>query len=131
MAVPAAFGSDCGMITATGMGSFHGMSMDLVVTAASHNPLLTSFAADVKTAGLTSELDSMHAITVFAPANSAFSKLSAAQMSMLHKHARACQDPQVSRGQRLGHPDGAGQRDDVLCYRIGGSGRMRTWGVSV
>jgi uncharacterized surface protein with fasciclin (FAS1) repeats len=84
MAEPAAFGSDCGMIPATGMGSFHGMSMDPVVTAASHNPLLTSFAADVKTAGLTSDLDSMHAITVFAPANSAFSKLSASEMSMMH-----------------------------------------------
>jgi uncharacterized surface protein with fasciclin (FAS1) repeats len=84
MAHSAAFGADCAMVPATGMGSFHGMSMDPVVTAASHNPLLTTFAADVKTAGLTSELDSMHAITVFAPANSAFSKLSAAEMSMMH-----------------------------------------------
>ncbi len=84
MARSAAFGPDCGMIPATGMGSFHGMSMDPVVTAASHNPLLTSFAADVKTAGLASDLDSMHAVTVFAPANTAFSKLSAAEMSMMH-----------------------------------------------
>jgi uncharacterized surface protein with fasciclin (FAS1) repeats len=66
------------------MGSLHGMSMDPVVTAAGHNPLLTSFAADVKSAGLAGELDSMHAVTVFAPANSAFSKLSASQMSMMH-----------------------------------------------
>jgi uncharacterized surface protein with fasciclin (FAS1) repeats len=83
----ARFGADCGMVPATGMGSFHGMSMDPVVTAAMHNPLLTSFAADVKTAGLTGDLNSMHAFTVFAPANTAFSKLPAAQMSMMHSTA--------------------------------------------
>lgn len=84
MARSAAFGPDCGMVPATGMGSFHGMSTDPVITAAAHNPLLTSFAANVKTAGLASDLDSMHAVTVFAPANSAFSKLSASEMSMMH-----------------------------------------------
>ncbi len=84
MAESARFGPDCGMVPATGMGSFHGMSMDPVVTAAMHNPLLTSFAADIKTAGLTGDLNSMHAFTVFAPANSAFSKLPAAEMSMMH-----------------------------------------------
>lgn len=87
MTEPATFGADCAMIPATGMGSLHGMSMDPVVTAATHNPLLTSFAADVKTAGLTAELDSMHAVTVFAPANSAFSKLPASQMNMMHSTA--------------------------------------------
>lgn len=87
MARSAAFGPDCGMVPASGMGSFHGMSMDPVVTAATHNPLLTSFAADVKAAGLTGDLDSMHAVTVFAPANSAFSKLSGSQMSMMHSPA--------------------------------------------
>jgi len=84
MAQEARFGADCGMVPATGMGSFHSMSMDPVVTAATHNPLLTSFAADVKAAGLTSDLNSMHAFTVFAPANSAFKKLPAAEMSMMH-----------------------------------------------
>jgi uncharacterized surface protein with fasciclin (FAS1) repeats len=85
--VSAAFGSDCGMIPATGMGSVHAMSMDTFVTAASHNPLLTAFAADVKTAGLASDLGSMHAITVFAPANSALSHLSASAMGMMHGQA--------------------------------------------
>jgi uncharacterized surface protein with fasciclin (FAS1) repeats len=84
---PARFGPDCGMVPATGMGSFHGMAMDPVVTAASHNPLLTSFAADVKAAGLVSELNSMHSFTVFAPANSAFSRLPDAEMSMMHSNA--------------------------------------------
>jgi uncharacterized surface protein with fasciclin (FAS1) repeats len=87
MAEPARFGSDCGMVPATGMGSFHGMAMDPVVTAASHNPLLTSFAADVKAAGLVSDLNSMHSFTVFAPANSAFSKLPPGEMSMMHSTA--------------------------------------------
>jgi len=87
MAETARFGSDCGMVPATGMGSFHGMSMDPVVTAAKHNPLLTSFAADVKMAGLTGDLNSMHAFTVFAPANSAFAKLPANEMDMMHSPA--------------------------------------------
>jgi uncharacterized surface protein with fasciclin (FAS1) repeats len=87
MAEAARFGSDCGMVPATGMGSFHGMAMDPVVTAASHNPLLTTFAGDVKTAGLTADLNSMHAITVFAPANTAFAKLPASAMTMMHSTA--------------------------------------------
>ena len=83
----AAFGPDCGMVPTTGMGSMHGMSMDPVVTAASHNPLLTTLAADLKTAGLTGDLNSMHTITVFAPANTAFAKLPASAMSMMHSKA--------------------------------------------
>jgi uncharacterized surface protein with fasciclin (FAS1) repeats len=87
MAGHGTFGSDCGMVPATGMGSFHGMSMAPVVTAARENPLLTSFAADVKMAGLTGDLNSMHAFTVFAPANSAFAKVPASEMSMMHSTA--------------------------------------------
>jgi len=81
------FGPDCGMVPTTGMGSMHGMSMDRVVTAASHNPLLTTVAADVKAAGLTGDLNSMHTITVFAPVNTAFAKLSASGMSMMRSKA--------------------------------------------
>ncbi|HEY2441495.1 MAG TPA: fasciclin domain-containing protein [Streptosporangiaceae bacterium] len=80
-AASAAFGSDCGMIPANGMGSMHGMMTDPVVTAAAHNPLLTTLAADIKTAGLTSALDSMAAITVFAPSDSAFTH---SDMAMVH-----------------------------------------------
>jgi uncharacterized surface protein with fasciclin (FAS1) repeats len=86
-AASAAFGPDCTMVPATGMGSLHGMSMDPLVTAASHNPLLTTLAADVKTAGLTGELNSMHAITIFAPDNTAFTKLPASAMTMMHSKA--------------------------------------------
>jgi uncharacterized surface protein with fasciclin (FAS1) repeats len=84
MTESARFGSDCGMVPATGMGSFHGMAMDPVVTAASHNPLLTTLAKDIKTTGLAADLNSMHTITVFAPANTAFTKLPASAMTMMH-----------------------------------------------
>jgi len=87
MAETARFGSDCAMVPSSGMGSFHGMSMDPVVTAAMHNPLLTSFAADIKTAGLTGELNSSRPVTVFAPADSAFHKLPASEMTMMHSTA--------------------------------------------
>jgi len=87
MTEPAVFGSDCGMVPSTGMGSFHAMSMDPVLTAAAHNPLLTTFNSDVKMAGLGGDLNSMHALTVFAPANSAFKKLPAAEMTMMHSAA--------------------------------------------
>jgi uncharacterized surface protein with fasciclin (FAS1) repeats len=87
MAHTAVFGSDCGMVPATGMGSIHGMSMDPVATAAAHNPLLTTLAKDIKTAGLTADLNSMHTLTVFAPANDAFAKLPASAMTMMHSQA--------------------------------------------
>jgi uncharacterized surface protein with fasciclin (FAS1) repeats len=87
MAHTAVFGSGCAMVPESGMGSLHGMSMEPVAVAAAHNPLLSTFAADVKMAGLTGELDSMHALTVFAPADSAFRKLPASQMSMMRSAA--------------------------------------------
>jgi uncharacterized surface protein with fasciclin (FAS1) repeats len=79
----ATIGNDCGMIPASGMGSMHGMSMDPVVVAASHNPLITTLAAEIKKADLTGTLDSAKDITVFAPDNEAFAKLSAHDMSMM------------------------------------------------
>lgn len=81
------FGSDCGMIPATGMGSLHGMGMDPVVTAATHNPLLSDLSRAINGAGLASRLDAMPMLTVFAPANSAFSKLSGSTMTMMHNRA--------------------------------------------
>ena len=87
MAESARFGSDCGMVPTTGMGSFHSMAMDPVVTAASHNPLLTTLAKDIKTTGLAADLNSMHAITMFATANTAFTKLPASAMTMMHSRA--------------------------------------------
>jgi len=83
----AVFGSDCGMVPATGMGSLHGMSMDPVVTAAAHDPLLSMFAAEVARAGLSADLNGMSGLTVFAPANTAFGKLGHGAMSMLGHRA--------------------------------------------
>jgi uncharacterized surface protein with fasciclin (FAS1) repeats len=88
MTEPAAMvGTDCGMIPASGMGSMHGMAMDPVVTAASHNPLITTLAAEVMKAGLAGTLNSAKTITVFAPDNEAFKKLTAHDMSMMSSPA--------------------------------------------
>ncbi|MBO0773664.1 MAG: fasciclin domain-containing protein, partial [Actinobacteria bacterium] len=79
----AVIGADCGMIPATGMGSMHGMAMDPVVTAARHDPLTSTLAAEVGKAGLTKDLNSASNITVFAPDNKAFKMLSAHDMTMM------------------------------------------------
>jgi uncharacterized surface protein with fasciclin (FAS1) repeats len=76
-------GTDCGMIPAAGMGSMHGMAMDPVVTAASHNPLITTLAAEIMKADLTATLNSAKNITVFAPDNQAFKNLTAHDMAMM------------------------------------------------
>ena len=77
-------GSDCGMVPASGPGSFHGMAMQSFLAAAQSNPLLTTFASDINQAGLAGELNGMHNFTVFAPANDAFTKMPANQMTMMH-----------------------------------------------
>ena len=76
-------GTDCGMIPAAGMGSMHGMAMDPVVTAASHNPLITTLAAEIMKADLTATFNSAKNITVFAPDNQAFKNLTAHDMAMI------------------------------------------------
>jgi uncharacterized surface protein with fasciclin (FAS1) repeats len=80
-------GTDCGLIPAAGMGSVHGMMTDPVVTAASHNPLITTLAAEINKAGLTSTPGSMASITVFAPDNAAFKNLTAQDMTMMSSTA--------------------------------------------
>jgi uncharacterized surface protein with fasciclin (FAS1) repeats len=80
-------GTDCGMIPAAGRGSMHAMAMDPVVIAASHNPLITTLAAEVMKAGLAGTLNSAQTITVFAPDNEAFKKLTAHDMSMMSSTA--------------------------------------------
>ena len=76
-------GTDCGMIPAAGMGSMHAMAMDPMVTAASHNPLITTLAAEIMKADLTATLNSAKSITVFAPDNQAFKNLTAHDMAMM------------------------------------------------
>ncbi|MFI6981572.1 fasciclin domain-containing protein [Embleya sp. NPDC050154] len=71
----APFGSACSAVPATGAGSFTGMAMDPVATAASHNPVLSTLVTAVQTAGLVDTLNTAQDITVFAPTNDAFAKL--------------------------------------------------------
>jgi uncharacterized surface protein with fasciclin (FAS1) repeats len=69
------FGPACAKIPATGAGSRGGMATVPVVTAASHDPLLTDLAHAAHVAGLTGTLNSASAVTLFAPDNSAFKAL--------------------------------------------------------
>jgi uncharacterized surface protein with fasciclin (FAS1) repeats len=52
-----------------------------VATAASANPVLSTLVTAVKKAGLVDTLNSASAITVFAPENSAFTKIPAATLN--------------------------------------------------
>ncbi|MEZ5382104.1 MAG: fasciclin domain-containing protein [Microthrixaceae bacterium] len=69
------FGPACVDVPADGDGSFEGMSADPVATAASNNELLSTLVTAVDAAGLVDTLNSAEALTVFAPANSAFEAL--------------------------------------------------------
>ncbi len=69
------FGPGCGGVPAEGEGSALGMVDDPVATAASNNPLLTTLTTAVQKANLGDTLNSAEAITVFAPADTAFQDL--------------------------------------------------------
>lgn len=79
-------GTDCSMIPEGGMGSMHGMAAEPAATAARQNPLLTTLAAEVHKAGLTMTLNSARSITIFAPDNQAFKKLTSHDMTMMGGH---------------------------------------------
>ncbi len=80
-AMSADFGPGCSSVPKTGAGSFTGMATAPVATAASANPVLSTLVTAVKKAGLVDTLNSASAITVFAPANSAFAKIPAATLN--------------------------------------------------
>lgn len=69
------FGSACSQVPTEGEGSAQGMVDDPVATAASNNPLLKTLTAAVTAAKLGDTLNSAEAITVFAPADTAFQDL--------------------------------------------------------
>jgi uncharacterized surface protein with fasciclin (FAS1) repeats len=75
------FGSGCSAVPSSGAGSFTGMATAPVATAASANPVLSTLVTAVKKAGLVDTLNSAKAITVFAPANSAFAKIKPSTLS--------------------------------------------------
>ncbi|MER5476796.1 fasciclin domain-containing protein [Streptomyces sp. NPDC002734] len=69
------FGPACSSVPKEGAGSFEGMAMDPVATAASNNPALSTLVTAVKKAGLVDTLNNAQDITVFAPTNDAFDKI--------------------------------------------------------
>lgn len=82
-AANAAFGSACSQIPDTGNGSLTGMATAPVATAAAANPLLSTLTKAVKAAGLTDTLNNAPDITVFAPADPAFAKISKTDLTKL------------------------------------------------
>ncbi|KJK58975.1 fasciclin domain-containing protein [Saccharothrix sp. ST-888] len=60
-----------------------GAGSDPVVTAASHIPQLSILVAAIGTAGLANTLDSAQAVTLFAPTDDAFAKLSEPELAAL------------------------------------------------
>jgi len=70
------FGPACGQLPqGNAPGSLDSMGPEPVASAASTNPLLTKLVAAVKATNLVDTLNSQQAITVFAPADTAFAKL--------------------------------------------------------
>lgn len=69
------FGAGCAAVPKDGPGSFTGMAVDPVATAASNNPALSTLVTAVRKAGLVDTLNSAQGITVFAPVNDAFAAL--------------------------------------------------------
>jgi uncharacterized surface protein with fasciclin (FAS1) repeats len=65
-------GAGCKRIPASGPGSIRGMLSAQLVTAMSHNPLLSDLVRAIHTAGLTNALNRARDITMLAPDNAAF-----------------------------------------------------------
>ncbi|KAA9155424.1 fasciclin domain-containing protein [Amycolatopsis acidicola] len=81
------FGPACSQLPqGNSPGSLDSMGPEPVASAASTNPLLTKLVAAVKATNLVDTLNSQQAITVFAPADSAFDKLGDAKFSELAKN---------------------------------------------
>ncbi|WP_433236932.1 fasciclin domain-containing protein [Streptosporangium sp. CA-135522] len=70
------FGPGCSSLPTTGEGSPENMAKEPVATAATYNPQLSVLVEAIKKAGLVDTLNSAKALTVFAPTNEAFSKIS-------------------------------------------------------
>ena len=73
-------GPACGAVPTDGEGSFAGMADDPAATAASNNPELSTLVTAVGAAGLVDTLNGPGPFTVFAPVNSAFEKIPAADL---------------------------------------------------
>ena len=75
------FGDGCAAVPADGAGSFDGMVMDPVATAASNNPLLETLVTAVGVAELGGTLNDAPELTVFAPVNDAFAAIPEDQLN--------------------------------------------------
>lgn len=73
-------GPACSAVPADGEGSFDGMTDDPAATAASNNPELSTLVTAVTEAGLVDTLNGEGPFTIFAPINSAFEAIPAADM---------------------------------------------------
>jgi uncharacterized surface protein with fasciclin (FAS1) repeats len=76
-------GPACASVPADGEGSFAGMADDPAATAASNNPELSTLVTAVGAAELVDTLNGEGPFTIFAPANSAFAKVPAADLDAL------------------------------------------------
>ncbi len=77
------FGEGCAAVPADGAGSFDGMVMDPVATAASNNPLLSTLVTAVGEADLVGTLNDAPELTVFAPVNDAFAAIPEDQLNSI------------------------------------------------
>lgn len=78
-----AIGSGCGRVLPTGGGRIGDLAAVPVLTAIARSPLLSQLARAIMAAGLAGALNSATAITVFAPADSAFTALGHGNLATL------------------------------------------------
>lgn len=77
------FGPGCSSLPKTGAGSAAVMAKQKVVAAATGNPQLSTLVSYVNSAKLANTLDSSNNITLFAPTNAAWQKLSSSERTNL------------------------------------------------
>lgn len=77
------FGLTCASEPKAGAGSLAGMAKEPVATAASSNPDLSTLAGALRRAGMVDTLNNSRNITVFAPSDEAFGKISKADLDRL------------------------------------------------
>lgn len=77
------FGPGCSSLPRTGAGSTAAMAKQRLVAAATGNPQLSTLVAYINRAKIADALDSARNITLFAPTNAAWNKLSSTQRANL------------------------------------------------
>ncbi|GAA4817816.1 fasciclin domain-containing protein [Nocardioides caeni] len=109
------FGDGCSAIPADGAGSFDGMVMDPVATAASNNPLLETLVTAVGAIdGLGDTLNGAPELTVFAPVNDAFAAIPEADLNGLVMEGQEKGDKSTLYKILAHHVVGANQDQDAV-----------------